>query len=141
MKKLLYILIFTAAVHPVFAQDEGPGEGKLREKMIEYIQTKLGLSRTEAEKFGPVFVDYFKELKRTNKDFKGDRLVLQQKTAELRLRYRDQFKPIIGEKRSNDVFTHEREFIEKVKDIRKERIEERREGRADKRKIQRLAIN
>src|ERR1700712_3531706 len=101
MKKLVYILILLCFIHPVFAQDQ-PGGGKLREKMIEYIQDRLGLSKGEAERFQPVFLDYFKELKRTNQDFKGDRLVLQQKVVELRLHYRDQFKPIVGEKRSND---------------------------------------
>ena len=127
MKKLIYILLFTLAIQPAFAQDEQQhGDGKLREKMVEYIQNRLSLDKNEAEKFQPVFLDYLKELRKTNQEFRGDRLVLQQKVVELRLRYRDQFKPIVGEKRSNDVFTYEREFVEKTKDVLKERREERR---------------
>jgi hypothetical protein len=127
MKKLIYILLFTLAIQPAFAQDEQQqGDGKLREKMVEYIQNRLSLDKTEAEKFQPVFLDYLKELRKTNQEFRGDRLVLQQKVVELRLRYREQFKPIVGEKRSNDVFTYEREFVEKTKDVLKERREERR---------------
>ena len=109
-----------------FAQEEQAGDvGTVRERMIEYIQQKLNLTKSEAERFGPVFIDYFRELRKTNHDYKSDRLVLQQKVAELRLRYRDQFKPIIGEKRSNDVFTHEREFIQKAKEERDLRLQGR----------------
>jgi hypothetical protein len=99
----------------------------MREKMVEYIQDKLGLTKTEAEKFSPVFLNYFKELRKTNQDFRGDKLVLQQKVAELRLRYREQFKPIVGEKRSNDVYTYEREFIQKAKQELDVRLQTRQE--------------
>lgn len=133
MKRILYIVGFLFVLNSSsFAQDDNGG--KVREKMTEYIQQKLGLSRTEAERFGPVFLDYFKELRNTNQSFKGgDRLVLQQKIVELRLKYRDQFKPIIGEKRSNDVFTYEREFVQGIKDLRNERLQNRPGGRANKR--------
>ncbi len=85
MKKLLYIFIFFFTIQTSSAQDE-PGAARLKEKMVEYIQEKLGLTKAEAEKFTPVFINYFKELRKTNQEFKGDRLVLQQKIAELRTR-------------------------------------------------------
>lgn len=140
MKKLIYILFLSFVFHPVFSQDEQPG-GRLREKMVEYIQTKLGLDKAEAEKFQPVFLEYIKERHTTNKQFKDDRLKLQQKTAELRLRYRDQFKTIVGEKRSNDVFKHERDFIEQAVDVLKDRRQERQERRADEGKNSKLFSN
>ncbi len=133
MKKIIYLFILLFTLNGVsFAQDEQDG-GKVRERMVEYIQDKLSLSKGEAEKFTPVFIDYFKELRTTNQNFRGDRLVLQQKIAELRLRFRDQFKPIIGEKRSNEVFTHERDFVQKVKLERDLRLQNRQEGPANKR--------
>jgi phosphoglycolate phosphatase-like HAD superfamily hydrolase len=126
MKKLLYILFFFFAIQPSFAQDDKTGgPGKLREKMVEYIQNKLGLDKAEAERFQPVFYNYIKELRKTNQEYRDDRLLQQQKVAELRLRYRDQFKPIVGEKRSNDVFKYERDFIEKAADV----LQDRRQGR------------
>jgi len=142
MKKILYILIFALGLQTAFAQDEGPGEIKLREKMIEYIQTKLSLSRAEAEKFQPVFINYFRELKRTNHDYKGlgRPLELQQKLLEVRMRYRDQFKPIIGEQKSNEVFTHERDFLKSVRQEINERRQDRIDGRADKRKNSELLL-
>jgi hypothetical protein len=133
MKKIFYIFIFLFSFSSAsIAQDDQDG-GKVRERMVEYIQEKLGLSKTEAERFSPVFMDYFKELRKTNQEFKGDRLVLQQKIVELRLRYRDQFRPIIGEQRSNELFIHERYFIQKVKLERDLRLQNRQEGRANKR--------
>jgi hypothetical protein len=131
MKKIIYLLMFLFTVNgPSFAQEDQAGDvGTVRERMIEYIQQKLSLTKSEAERFGPVFIDYFRELRKTNHDYKSDRLVLQQKVAELRLRYREQFKPIIGEKRSNDVFTHEREFIQKAKEERDLRLQNHQQGR------------
>ena len=131
MKRILLILsFFTVISLNSSAQDDG---GKLQDKLTEYIQQKLGLSKTEADRFSPVFLDYFKDLRKTNQDYRGDRLVLQQKIVELRLRYRDQFKPIIGDKRSNDVFTYEREFIKGVKELQQDRLQNRLEGRSNKR--------
>jgi hypothetical protein len=141
MKKIIYILFLFFAVQPVSAQEEQQGEGKLREKLVEYVQAKLGLSRTEAENFQPVFVNYFKELKKTNREFKGQGLELQQKIVEVRLRYREQFKPIVGEKRSNEVFDHEREFVQKVKAEVNDRRQERQEGRVNKGKNSKLLSN
>src|SRR5579872_4828629 len=101
MKKLIYILIFLFSLTGVSNSQSltnGEGGGRLREKMTEYIQDKLGLTKDEASKFEPVFTNYLRDLRSTNQQYKGDRLVLQDKVVELRLRYRDQFKPIIGEK-------------------------------------------
>lgn len=133
MKKLVSILLFFFVLQTTFAQDEQPGAARLKEKMVEYIQNKLGLNKSEAERFQPMFMDYLHQLRTTKQDFKDDRLVMQQKLIEVRLHFRDQMKPVIGEKRSNDLFTYEREFVEKVQDIRNERLQERREGRANKR--------
>ena len=107
-----------------FAQDDDQG-GRVRERMTEYIQKRLSLSKSEADKFGPVFLDYFNQLRKTNQEYKGDRLVLQQKVAELKLNYRNQFKNIVGEKKSNDVFVYERDFINEIKAIRNERSQNR----------------
>ncbi|MGE5521114.1 MAG: hypothetical protein ACM3VS_14405 [Candidatus Dadabacteria bacterium] len=133
MKRIIYILVMMLFVHTGYTQDDQNGTARIREKMVSYIQDRLGLSKTEAERFQPVFLDYFRDLKKTNQDFKGDRLLLQQKVIEVRLRYRDQFRPIIGEKRSNDVFLYERDFVNTLKEIRDERMENRGNGLAPRR--------
>jgi hypothetical protein len=133
MKRIVYILVFALSLSSVsFAQADEDAGGKLRDKMIEYIQNKLNLSKGEAEKFQPVFLDYLKDMRSTKQQFAGDRLILQQKIVDLRIRYRDQFKPIIGEPRSNAVFQHEHDFVQKAIQERNDRLQNRLDSRANK---------
>lgn len=131
MKKWLLIL-FLLSGFVTFAQQEEPpqnGGGKIQERMKEYIQSKLGLSRIETEKFTPVFVRYFREFAQTHKQNKGDRLILQQKIIELRLRFRPEFKQIMDEQRANKVFRYEDEFRQEAVRIIKENRGERTQPR------------
>ena len=126
MKIILYLFTFLIlGLTTSFGQDDTGQGAKIRERMTEYIQKRLSLSKSEAEKFGPVYLNYFNEVRKINQEYKGDKLVLQQKIVELRLNYRDQFKTIVGEKKSNDVFTYEREFINEIKELRNERSQNR----------------
>lgn len=127
MKKLFFIisLLFTTSlVTPLFAQEaeEDDGNEKIRDKMSEFIQKRLDLSKDEADKFTPIFIRYFKEWRQTIRENKGDRLVMQQKIIELRLRYRSQFKDVIGEKKSNQIFVHQDRFIQDIRLLRQERL-------------------
>ena len=132
MKKSLLILLlslFTSIA--VFAQDEeAKQEGKIPERMREYIQNRLGMSRAEAEKFSPVFLRYFREFAQTHRENKGDRLIFQQKIIELRLRFRPEFRQIMDEQRANKVFKYEDEFrqeaIKILRENRQDRIAPRR---------------
>ncbi|HEX6845390.1 MAG TPA: hypothetical protein VF144_00360 [Chitinophagaceae bacterium] len=128
MKK--YLLILTLALLADFsskAQDDG--KDKIRDKMREFIQKRLNLTRNEAERFTPVFIRYFREWKQTLHDNRADVLVRQQKIIELRLRYRTEFRDIVGEKRSNDVYKQQDIFIREIKEMREEQIRVRRTER------------
>jgi hypothetical protein len=133
MKKIVPILIFIfIAVSGVFAQDneqENQEGGKLQQRLNQYLQKRLGLSKNEAEKFSPVYLRYFNELRKAHVETRNlppiDR---QQKIVEIRLRYRNEFKPILGEERANKVFVAEQEFRKKAQDLlenRKERLQNR----------------
>ena len=123
---LLIVVLFSFMGNSGFAQQNNDDAGsKIREKMTEYLQKRLRLSKTEADKFSPTFLKYFMEARNAQRSFQNDPLIRQQKIIELRLHYRDEFRDIMGEKRSNDVFTFEREFVEKVKEIRNERLQSR----------------
>ena len=108
------------------AQKDQPG-GKIQDRCREYIQNRLGMSKAEAERFSPVFVRYFREFAQTHRDNQGDKLVLQQKIIDLRLRYRTEFRQIIDEQKANQVYKYEDEFRREVIQIIKEN---RREGPA-----------
>ena len=122
MKKIFYILtLFVLSGFAAQAQDESTDE-RIRDKMKEYIQKRMDLTKNEAEKFTPVFIRYFKEWRTTlRENGKGPRLDLQQKIIDLRIRYRSEFKEILGEKRSNDVYEHQDKFIKELKTIQQER--------------------
>jgi hypothetical protein len=131
MKKYFFILFISLfASFRGFAQDDEADErgGKLLERMQLYIQKKLDMTKAEAEKFGPIFLQYISELRKTHREFRTDRPVLQLKIAEVRVRFRDQFRPIINEQRANRVFLHQKEFEDKIRDEINERRMERRQG-------------
>ena len=124
MKKILLIASLFILSLTSFSQDddEVDDNATIRDKMSEYIQQRLNLSPEETKKFKPVFVEYFKEWKKTARENRGDNLVLRQKITDLQLRYRGRFKDIIGEQRSNLIFSHQRGFILELRRLRQERL-------------------
>jgi energy-converting hydrogenase A subunit M len=132
MKK--FLLILTLALLAGFvskAQDDD--NDKIRDKMREFIQKRLNLTRNEAERFTPVFVRYFREWRQTLKENRDDVLIRQQKIVDLRIRYRTEFREIVGEKRSNDVFKKQDEFIQGIQKMREEQMRNRKDDRPNKR--------
>lgn len=127
MKRFLLILtLFCVTGLGSFAQeDDHDGNERIRDRMNEYIQKRLRLSREEAQKFTPVFFRYFREWRTTLRDNRGDRLLLQQKIIDLRLRYRNEFREILGEKRGNLVYDHQEIFIKEMRKVGRERLENR----------------
>lgn len=112
------------ATTSVLAQNEG--DEKIRDKMREYIQQRMHLNKDEAERFTPVFLRYFKEWRTTLRENRNlPKLDLQQKVIDLRLRYRIEFKEIVGERRSNEVYEHQEKFIRILQDVQRERMQKR----------------
>ena len=131
MKK--FLLILTLGLFSGLAlQAQDDDHDRIRDKMREFIQRRLNLSRNEAERFTPVFVRYFKEWRQTLRENKGDNLVRIQRIAELRIRYRTEFRDIVGEQRSNDVYKQQDIFVREVTKMREEQIK-RRDDRPNKR--------
>ena len=103
--------------------------GVLPEALLNYLG-RMGYSMpNEAEKFTPIFVRYFREFAQTHRSYKGDRLVLQQKIIDLRIRYRTEFRQIMDEQRANRVFKHEDEFRQEVVRMIRENKRDRLESR------------
>lgn len=127
MKKIFIILGLTLYTSfSCFAQeDENNHNDKIREKMTEFIQRRMGLSRMEADRFNPVFFRYFREWKTTLQTNRNDKPLLQLRIAELRIRYRNEFKDIVGEKRCNQIYEHQEIFIREVRKLREEQINQR----------------
>ena len=132
MKRFFLILsIVLASACAVMAQDEElpeDGSNKLQQRMALYIQKRLGLTKAESEKFSPIFLRYIVELRKTHRENRADRPMLQLKVAELRIRFRNEFRQIMDEKRANQVYDFQREFELKVIDEIKQRRLENRTG-------------
>lgn len=131
MKKILLILTI-ALLTGISSKAQGNDNDKIRDKMTEFIQKRLDLTRNEAERFTPVFIRYFREWKQTLQENRNDGLVRQQRIIELRLRYRTEFRDIVGDKRSNDVYKQQDIFIREIKEMREEQIKARRTDRPTK---------
>ena len=126
MKKLLIISsLFFLSINTCFAQDDDKDNEKIRQKMSEFIQRRMNLSSAEADRFNPIFMRYFQEWMRTLRENKRDRLILQQRIVELRLRYRDEFKEIVGERRCNQIYDQQELFIQKLRELKEERMQNR----------------
>jgi hypothetical protein len=131
MKKILLILsLALLAGFSLKAQDDG--NDKIRDKMREFIQKRLNLTRNEAERFTPVFVRYFTEWRQTLRENRDDGLLRTQRIAELRIRYRTEFRDIVGDKRSNDVYKQQDIFVREITKMREEQIKARRSDRPNK---------
>jgi len=131
MKKfiLISLLVVTTGIS-VSAQENNDDRGnKLQQRMREYVQKRLNLSKNEAEKFSPVFLRYITDLRRTHRENNTDKPLLQLKVAEVRLQYRNEFRQILDEQRANKVFDCQREFENKVIDEMKNRQLENKNNR------------
>ena len=125
MKRFLLILLFSITSTTILLAQDGDDEGsdKIRNRMTEFIQKRLDLTKEESAKFTPIFHRYFKEWRQTLKDNreKRDRLELQHKVVELRLKYREEFRAAIGERKGDRVFQQQDIFIKELAEYRKNR--------------------
>ena len=114
MKKYLLIaFLFVAGLSQLKAQDDPEENSKIEALKIAFISKKLDLSPDEAQKFWPVYNQYFKEMRQVIKDRKGDdRDVIddEQKVLDIRKKYKEQFIKVIGQPRMNKLFHAERDF-------------------------------
>lgn len=142
MKKSILIPMLSLTVLFANSQDQRfQRENRLAEiKKIQamemaFITKELNLSPNEAQKFWPVFNQYRNELKSLVAEKKmGDQLEKQQKTLDIRKKYRDDFSKVISQERANKVFETEGEFKSLVRrefqkrQSEKKQIEPRKKG-------------
>lgn len=129
MKKFLLILTLSLLAGSV-SQAQDDGNDKIRDKMREFIQKRLNLNRDEAEKFTPVFIRYFREWRQNLRE--SDVLLREQKITEVKIRYRTEFREIVGDKRSNDIYRQQKIFIDNLKKVREDQIKARRDNLPNK---------
>jgi len=108
---------------------------KIQAMEMAFITKELNLSPGEAQKFWPVFNQYRNELRSVASEKKmGDHLEKQQKTLDIRKKYREDFSKVMNQERANKVFGAEEEFKSLVRrefqkrQTEKKQIEPRKKG-------------
>lgn len=132
MKKFLLILTLALFAGTVSEAQDNEND-KIRDKMREFIQRRLNLTRNEAERFTPVFIRYFTEWRQALREHKDDMLERQKRIVDLRIRYRPEFREIVGEKRSTEIFRQQEVFIDNLRKVREEQTRNRADDRPNKR--------
>jgi len=132
MKKFLLILTLALFAGTVSRAQDNEHD-KIRDKMREFIQKRLNLTRNEAERFTPVFIRYFTEWRQALREHKDDILERQKRIVDLRIRYRPEFREIVGEKRSTEIFRQQEVFIDNLRKVREEQTRNRADDRPNKR--------
>ncbi|MFM1962310.1 MAG: hypothetical protein RLZZ172_1155 [Bacteroidota bacterium] len=118
MKKSILIPILSLTVLFANSQDQRMQRDnrlaeikKIQAMEMAFITKELNLSPNEAQKFWPVFNQYRNELRTVATEKKmGDHLEKQQKTLDIRKKYRDDFSKVMSQERANKVFGAEEEF-------------------------------
>ncbi len=117
MKKIILLLaLFVGLSH--FANAQPP---KVQAIFVAYATKELNLTSEEAEKFWPVYNQYFEELKKVRQENKSDELVFEEKALNIRKKYKPEFKKVLNDDaRVNKVYVLEKNFKEMLrKEIQK----------------------
>lgn len=144
MKKLMMILVILVTCANVFAQapqlpsqgQENKGE-KIEALRIAFISQQLNLTPQEAQKFWPVYNQFRGDMKTLNQNFKPDangqlnaeqQLDFEQKKLDLKKKYKSQFEGALGKDKVNQLYNLEKQFHEKLKELREQRQQQRSNG-------------
>ena len=114
MKKANYLIIaFSCIAFICYAQqDEGPKAGRnIQGLKIAFVTKQLALTTDEAQKFWPVYYNYFAELKKARQERKADVLIFEESVLTIRKKYKPDFKKILGtDDRVNKALTVDHDF-------------------------------
>lgn len=124
MKKIILLLIAFAGISYISLAQ--PPKERIKVIKMGYITKELNLTSAEAEKFWPVYNEYFAEIEKAVKENEPDELKREEKILNIRKKYKPEFKKVLNDDaRVNKVFSIDRNFKEM---LRKE-MEERRKNK------------
>jgi hypothetical protein len=127
MKRILLMIgLFLVMAGNVHSQDGG----RLEAYKIAFLTKRLDLSPDEAQKFWPIYYKYTADLRAVRQQNRGlDEIALEEKTVDVRKRYRDEFSKVLPPDRVNLFFKSDKEFNGVVQ----KELQERRELRMERR--------
>jgi hypothetical protein len=124
MKKKLTLILVVLINNYYFCFSQPPQSVKKADSVqVEYLTKELQLTSEESEKLWPVYNNYKNDIKSIKKEDQSDQIVLEEKVLNIRKKYKDDFKAILGsDERVNKLFVAEKNFKEM---LRKELIQRR----------------
>lgn len=125
MKQMILIAMLTMGLGLFAIAQPGRGE-KIEAIKVAYITRELNLTADEAQRFWPVYNEYFKELKKAVMENRGDELAAEEKVLNIRKKYKADFKKVLGDDvRVNKVYQVDRKFHEMLRKEMQERMKNR----------------
>ncbi|WP_297815345.1 hypothetical protein [Segetibacter sp.] len=117
MKKKLTLLIVLLININYFCFAQPPQSSKKADSLqVEYITKELELTSDESDKLWPIYNNYKNEIKSIKKEDQSDQLVLEEKFLNIRKKYKDDFKAVLGtDERVNKLFVAEKNFTEMLR--------------------------
>jgi hypothetical protein len=117
MKKLL-LFLFVLVGFSFVASAQPP---KVEAIKVAYITKELNLTSDEAQKFWPVYNEYFAEIKKVREANKSDEIAFEEAVVNIKKKYKPKFKDVLkDDARVNKVFALEKNFREMLrKEIQK----------------------
>ena len=118
MKKIAIILslLFLHNYFCVGQTQSDSGRDKIEGLKETYMNKELNLTPQEAQKFWPVYKNYFQEIRQARKTFANDEVSFEEKVVEIRKKYKDNFKSILNSNdRANKVYVSEKNLRDLLK--------------------------
>lgn len=126
MKKFFFI-ISLLFLHSYFCvaqtQSDAQTDDKVKDIKTAYINKELNLTPEEAQKFWPIYNNYFSEIKQARREHINDEVAFEEKVVQIRKKYKGDFQKVLNsDKRANRVFVSEK----KLRDMFKKELQNRR---------------
>lgn len=121
MKKIFFI-ISLLFLHSYFCVAQTQSDGKVEDIKVTYMNKELNLTPDEAQKFWPVYNNYFSEIKQARKDHLNDEVAFEERVVQIRKKYKGDFQKILNsDSRANKVFVSEKN----LRDLFKKELQNR----------------
>lgn len=125
MKKFYFIisLLFLHSYFCVAQTQSDEADDKVKDIKIAYMNKELNLTPEEAQKFWPIYNNYFNEIKQARREHVNDEVAFEEKVVQIRKKYKGDFQKVLNSgSRANKVFVSEKN----LRDMFKKELQNRR---------------
>jgi len=111
-KRLLLILSICINIsYFCYAQSDDANFKRAQSLQNAYLTKELALTPDESQKLFPIYNNYVGEIRSLRRDKGNDQIALDEKVLNIRKKYRDDFKGVLGsDDRVNKLFVAEKNF-------------------------------